>query len=360
MRKIYLIRHCEPDFSKIRKDYETAGTICLGTGDPPLSFVGRMRAVLVGEWIRALQVTAVFCSTKKRSRETALAIASNAQTVKDLHEIGMGIWEGMSMDEIRVRYPDIYEARGKIPYSVYPEGGEAPADALARFSQALVRIISESRGDVAVVAHGGVNRLLLTKMLGRDMEENLSVKQDYGCVNTISGDGGTLTVEALNETVRPSLSDDLCERLLKAAGTPDDVRAHCRAVAARCDEIADAMSDKNVTAIDKGLLHAAAMLHDLLRTEEDHAQRAAALLDTLGYPEIAKIIASHHDLPENAMQEANMQAALYLADKQTKGTQRVSIGARFAESLAKCETEEARENHAIRYAQAKQVERLFR
>ena len=359
MRKIYLIRHCEPDFSKIRKDYETAGTICLGTGDPPLSFTGRMRAVLVGEWIRSKQVTAVFCSTKNRSRETALAIASNAQTVKDLHEIGMGVWEGMSMDEIRARYPDVYEARGKTPYSVYPDGGEAPADALARFSQALVRIISESRGDVAVVAHGGVNRLLLTKMLGRDMEENLSVKQDYGCVNTIAGDGGTLTVEALNETVRPSLSDDLCERLLKAAGTPDDIRAHSRAVAARCDEITDGLAAKGVT-LDKALIHASAMLHDILRTEDEHSAKAVALLRTLGFADVADIIATHHDLPEEMMWEPCAQAVLYLADKQTKGTQRVSVGARFAESLAKCETEEARQNHARRYEQAKRVERLLR
>ena len=273
MRKIYLIRHCEPDFSKIRKDYETAGTICLGTGDPPLSFTGRLRAVLVGEWIRSKQVTAVFCSTKNRSRETALAIASNAQTVRDLHEIGMGIWEGMSMDEIRARYPDVYEARGKTPYSVYPEGGEAPADALVHFSQA-------------------------------------------------------------------------------------DVRAHSRAVAARCDEITDDLMAKGVT-LDKALIHASAMLHDILRTEDDHAAKAASMLRTLGYPDAADIIAAHHDLPEAAMREPCEQAVLYLADKQTDGTKQVSVGMRFAASLAKCDTEEARLQHAKRYEQTRRVERLL-
>ena len=80
----------------------------------------------------------------------------------------------------------------------------------------------------------------------------------------------------------------------------------------------------------------------------------------LGYPDAAEIIETHHDLPEEAMQSPCAQAVLYLADKQTKGTQRVSVGARFAESLAKCETEEARQNHARRYEQAKRVERLLR
>ena len=38
------------------------------------------------------------------------------------------------------------------------------------------------------------------------------------------------------------------------------------------------------------------MLHDVARTETDHATEGAAILRREGYPKVAKIIEQHHDL----------------------------------------------------------------
>ena len=90
--------------------------------------------------------------------------------------------------------------------------------------------------------------------------------------------------------------------------------------------------------VNRPLLRAAALLHDLVRTKPNHPQAAAAVLDREGYPALARIVASHHDLPDDADTEA---IVLYLADKMPRETGRVSIAERFAGAKQKCATPEA-------------------
>ena len=57
-------------------------------------------------------------------------------------------------DEIRKRWPDIYEARGMNPDYPIP-GAETPLH-LVTLSQAIHKILRSSEGDIAVVAHTDV------------------------------------------------------------------------------------------------------------------------------------------------------------------------------------------------------------
>ena len=72
------------------------------------------------------------------------------------------------------------------------------------------------------------------------------------------------------------------------------------------------------------------MLHDVARTETDHATEGAAILRREGYPKVAKIIEQHHDLEvhhekENAVEMPTETEVVYLADKLIKGTKKVSL-----------------------------------
>ncbi len=349
-RTVYLLRHCEPELP-------AEGPVCLGATDVPLSALGRMRAALLAETLP--EVTRVFTSPLCRARETAEALGRGAETVEDLRELGMGCWEGLSFDEIRRRFPALYEKRGREPFTCFPEGGEAPADCRRRARTALEECLGRSSGDIAVVAHAGVNRLLLCALSGRDGNEFWRLPQPLGCVSTLRLDGSAWTIERLAALPDPPpLTPELCERLLDAAGTPEPVRAHARAVAARAEELAAALKEHGY-ALDAALLRAAALLHDVARTETEHARTGAAWLRALGYPRAAEAVESHHELSPEHERLPDEAAVLYLADKQTRGTERVTLEARFASSYEKCKTDEARENHARRFAQAKRVERML-
>lgn len=151
MKRIYLIRHGQPEFPGGER-------MCLGTTDLPLSEAGRQQA---REMARKLPpVTAVYASALSRAVETARFLEHPVTILPGLGEIYQGLWDGLTFQEIRREYPRLYEARGNNR-DLPPPGSEPPAKALARFSQALHQAAAQSPGDLAVVSHRGVMALYL-------------------------------------------------------------------------------------------------------------------------------------------------------------------------------------------------------
>ena len=108
--------------------------------------------------------------------------------------------------------------------------------------------------------------------------------------------------------------------------------------------------------LNRSLLSAAALLHDICRTEPNHAFAGAQKLRDLGYPEIADIVAVHHDWSGEPFDES---ALLYLADKYMQGDQRVTLEERFERSRAKCHTEQALCAHDRRYRLALEAQQQY-
>lgn len=129
------------------------------------------------------------------------------------------------------------------------------------------------------------------------------------------------------------------KKLFEKYGTPPAVQAHCNAVASKALLLASGITS---VPVNIRLLRAACQLHDIARhMEGNHALWGAELLFREGYPEVARIVATHHDLPSDVGIEAQL---LYLADKLVLGTESVSLEERFAVSKGKCRTAKARES----------------
>jgi alpha-ribazole phosphatase/probable phosphoglycerate mutase len=106
--------------------------------------------------------------------------------VRDLRERGFGRWEGMSFTEIKEQYPDEFEAWAGNPVKYSPPGGESTLEVSERAVTALTTILDAHKDEaIAVVAHGGVNRVLLCHVLGIPLENVFRVEQDFGAVNVI-------------------------------------------------------------------------------------------------------------------------------------------------------------------------------
>ena len=152
---------------------------------------------------------AVYCSDLQRAIKSAELIAKphslNPIIVPSLRERNFGIWEGMSFDEIREKYPLEFDAWAGNPLRFSPMAGETTLEMQERVINAMDRIIdshnqkintlshpSPSRGEgkgegehVAIVAHGGVNRIILCLILGIPLENIFRIEQDYGALNII-------------------------------------------------------------------------------------------------------------------------------------------------------------------------------
>ena len=156
MKHIYLIRHALPDFPGGKG-------MCIGTTDIPLGQTGFQQAARMAANLPA--VTAVFSSPLIRAVQTAQAIGKSVTVVDDLREMHAGEWDGLTFDQIRQQYPELYAARAKDLTLPLP-GAEDPQEGLVRFTAALRHCASTAPGDLAVVGHGGIIARFLQELTG--------------------------------------------------------------------------------------------------------------------------------------------------------------------------------------------------
>lgn len=336
MRTIYLIRHGHPDFP-------VGAHMCLGRTDTPLGPLGRMQSALLGEEMEGAGLTAVFSSPLTRCRETAAPLGLAPTLVPALAEQDMGPWDGLDFDAIRAGWPALYARRGAEPLLV-PPGAETLAGVQARVMPALERCLADSEGDIAVVAHASVTQAILAAVCGIPLAESRPLRPPYtGCARILYD--GAYHLQARGLLPQRPLTPELAEKLLAAAAPGERVERHCRAVARETLRITDALP----LPLDRELLYCAALLHDIARSQKDHARLGGRWLRELGYERAASLVEQHHDLAGEAIDEA---AILYLADKCVQEDRQVPLKLRFAGSENKCRTEEARSAHAARLAQA--------
>ena len=333
MRHVYLIRHGHPDIPLGER-------WCLGHTDLPLAAIGRMQAALL-PYEPLLMGKPVFSSYLSRAVETACPLCPSPRIMAGLEEQNLGEWDGLPFTEIMVRWPELYAAREKNP-DIWPESAETTESVRQRMYDAVMRCLKESDGDIVIVSH----KSAIASLTGQRQ------KLLHCTISTMLWDGKNLTADEVGRVAHPSLNEEICLSLLAAAKTPEQVVSHCRAVADKAVQLDDKAKEKGIR-VNRSLLFSSALLHDIARTEPDHAQLGAAWMRTLGYPDVAEILAQHHDYEGSGLDEA---ALLYLADKQISGTHEVTLEERFSQSAERCKTEEALAAHAKRLKAAMRIE----
>ena len=179
--KLYLVRH--------GAIISVSGKRYIGQIEAPLSESGVEQAWALRNWLEPVRFSQIFCSDLTRSERTAKIITGQKDTPiqvrSGLREINLGAWEGFTFQEIALRSPAEYEARGRDLENWRPPGGESFADCRKRVLPLLHEILSASQGNVLLVVHAGVNRLILCEALGIPTGNLMNLGQDSGCVNII-------------------------------------------------------------------------------------------------------------------------------------------------------------------------------
>jgi broad specificity phosphatase PhoE len=144
-----------------------------GSTDVALSDEGRHQAARLGARLADDAIAAVYCSPMRRTMETAAIIAAPHQlspvTRPGLREIDHGHWEGLTRQEVELRFGDEYVRWEEDPFTVAPSGGECGVDVMARALPVIRAIIESHQGDnVLVVSHKATIRLVISSLLGFD------------------------------------------------------------------------------------------------------------------------------------------------------------------------------------------------
>jgi alpha-ribazole phosphatase/probable phosphoglycerate mutase len=120
--------------------------------------------------------------------------------LQKLRELHAGEWAGRPWRELKDLYPVQWQARLDDIVHYRIPGGENLLDLRQRARLAIAEISERHRGqEVIVVAHGGINRILLLDALDAPLNRIFSLSQFYGCMNILDyGASGHVTVQLLN------------------------------------------------------------------------------------------------------------------------------------------------------------------
>ncbi|MBR9985799.1 MAG: histidine phosphatase family protein [Desulfosarcina sp.] len=198
-KKVLLLRHGEPLKESDERRF-------IGQTDPPLSHVGRRQAKRWQEWLSDVPVARIISSDLSRCMETARILCTDrpiiVEPLASLREINLGCWDGMTFRRVRKRWPDAFRQRGLEMARFRPPGGESFLDLQQRVVPVFEEVVDQAGGNLLMVAHAGVNRMILCHLLGMPPENLFRIAQDFGAMNLIGRHANGYRVQAIN--LRPA------------------------------------------------------------------------------------------------------------------------------------------------------------
>ncbi len=181
---IFFVRHGE---TILTPDRRFSGS---GEPNPPLTEEGLVQATLVADAVVKLNPEILIASPLLRTTQTAERISSatglQIEFDEAWFECGFGLWDGLSIDEVKIDFPK--EFTEWVSSSSYaPPGGES-YDALGwRVDEAIEALSSKYPGKrVVVVTHNGVIKQAVRLAIGADSESVFHVDISPCSISSIS------------------------------------------------------------------------------------------------------------------------------------------------------------------------------
>jgi probable phosphoglycerate mutase len=136
-------------------DFDQQGRI-QGTLDIPLNEHGRQQVErMIGE-LAPLAIDTIYCSESQPAVQTAELLAESLQAkvkqLANMQNLDQGLWQGMLVEEVRLKQPTVYRQWQEQPDSVCPPEGEMLSAARTRVQSALNKILKKHRsGTIGLV-----------------------------------------------------------------------------------------------------------------------------------------------------------------------------------------------------------------
>jgi broad specificity phosphatase PhoE len=195
MGELTIIRHGETEWSKSGQH--------TGRTDIPLTAAGEARAAALAPALAGRKFAAVFSSPAQRALRTAeLAGLTHVELEPDLQEWDYGGYEGMTTAQIRATRPNWYLWRDGI----VPGDAEHPGETVQQVGLRADAVLARARplldqGDVALVAHGHMLRILTARWLRLDAADGRLFRLDTGTLGSLGDEHEEPVISSWNVPV---------------------------------------------------------------------------------------------------------------------------------------------------------------
>ena len=198
MGELIVLRHGETEWS--------ASGQHTGRTDIPLTARGEAAAAALAPALARRPIHATFTSPAARAVRTAeLAGLQNTKPDPDLWEWDYGGYEGLTTRQIQAERPGWYLWRDGVIPGDAAHPGETVAQVGLRADAVLARaepLLAE--GDVALVAHGHILRVLTARWLQLDPDDGRLFRLDTGTFSTLGTEHGHPVIMTWNVPPHPS------------------------------------------------------------------------------------------------------------------------------------------------------------
>jgi broad specificity phosphatase PhoE len=214
---ILLARHGESDWNVERR--------WQGHADRPLSTRGREQAIVLAARLADVELDAIYSSDLRRAAETATAVAEakgfEVRYVRNLREVDVGSWSGLTRDEAKERFPEAYK-RWENGGPGWDDGESYEAMARRVVDAVLELSGAHTDGTILVVTHGGPIRAIHGTALGIDVHEYRRIRpvEPNARLSGVCVEDGIFTEVCPGAEIDALLARDREERLRAAAQPP--------------------------------------------------------------------------------------------------------------------------------------------
>ena len=199
-RRIYLMRHGAVAYFDDGRP--------VAPDDVPLTAEGRAQAEAARELLEGVRLDRVIASGLPRTNETAALVAPGheIETWPELREIAGDRFSSIPQGELEAAFVRAFH--GVVPNDKQFLGGETIGELFDRVLPALDRLVGEDGWDTAlVVAHGAVNRAVLSYALTGERMFLGRFEQAPGCLNVLDVGGGPAAPEWVVRAVNVAAGD---------------------------------------------------------------------------------------------------------------------------------------------------------
>jgi broad specificity phosphatase PhoE len=140
----------------------------------------------------------------KKGLDTANIIARHhrvpAAVAEGLTDIDYGEWQSLSEQDVKRLYPALLDEWHSYPHKVTMPGGESLEDVRRRAVEVVDDIPTKHNGNVLLVSHRVVIKVLVCHLLGLDNSHFWNVRQDVCGVTVFDYTDGRLVLTRHNDT----------------------------------------------------------------------------------------------------------------------------------------------------------------
>jgi len=166
-------------------DYDLQGRI-QGNLDVPLNEQGSAEVMRVLEEVRGLGIEVVYAPPCEPALQAAQLVADalgvKPRKLDRMDNLNQGLWQGMLVEDVRLKQPKVYRQWQEHPENVCPPEGEMLVDAAQRVDAAMAKLLKRHKeGVIALVVREPLATLVRRFFDHGELGDLWKAIEEHGC-----------------------------------------------------------------------------------------------------------------------------------------------------------------------------------